>query len=469
MPEPEECAGWAASGECERNPDFMLARCADACAAKGPPSAADCVEWAARGECEANSGFMVGMDSENGVIGGYCAAACAKTRERPRCSAETCRGVSRPRCLPEGGGVAPPSDAQRAAAYAWAVHNEPSDVAIRNEASTPVDVLWVDDSTEAETAYAHLQPGARTVIQSFLGHHWRVRAAAAAAAATTTTSQTEAGGGASSARRSPAPPPPPSSSPPPGELLLDTYANLVDVHSCSCEAHARDPTHYVPPESGAIGRFGVNQTSRVLRLNASVEVVVKLWDGASETEVARLHPEGSSAPNATAHHAVRAYPGTLVVARRAADGALLLQHLVDDTVVRDSPCAPSATPAASTRGAARHSTAAAASAAAPAAGSAASKEARNRLQAESARLQRESDQLRQQLGRLNEIDLSAVAQLPPELLEEYAKNATAALEALGKLGGVRDDRSGAAGGSAAATAVGKARKRSRPKQQRDEL
>ena len=75
----------------------MSARCAEACAAfeaKGPPSAADCAEWAARGECEANAAFMVGIDSDTGMLGGYCVATCAKTRERPRCSAEVCRGVS---------------------------------------------------------------------------------------------------------------------------------------------------------------------------------------------------------------------------------------------------------------------------------------------------------------------------------------------------------------------------------------
>ena len=469
----EECAGWAAGGECARNPVFMSARCAEACAANGPPSAADCDEWAARGECEANAAFMVGIESDTGMLGGYCAATCAKTRERPRCTAEVCRGVSPPTCLPGGGGVAPPGDAQRLAANAWALLNEKSDVAIRNEATTPVEVLWVDDGTDAETAYAHLQPGARTVIGSYLGHHWRVRAVAAAAA-----SQPESG--ASAARRSPPPPSPPGPLSP-GPLLLDTYANLVDVRSCSCEAHARDAAHYAPPAQGAVDRFGVNQTSRVLRLNASVEVVVSLWNGTAETEVARLHPEGAKAPNASAHRAVRAHPGTLLVARRAADGALLLQHLVDDIVVRDSPCAAATaattTPAAaSQRSAARESAnglAAAAAVATAAAGSVASKEARSRLQAESARLQRESDALRLQLSRLNEVDLSAVAQLPPELLKEYAKNATAALEALGKLGGAGasggDDRGGD-GTAAAAAAVGKSRKRKRSRsEERDEL
>ena len=31
-PEASECAGWAAVGECVKNPEFMLGRCGEACA-----------------------------------------------------------------------------------------------------------------------------------------------------------------------------------------------------------------------------------------------------------------------------------------------------------------------------------------------------------------------------------------------------------------------------------------------------
>lgn len=44
-----ECADWAAAGECERNPGFMLEGCARACSRGAERS--ECAEWAAAGEC----------------------------------------------------------------------------------------------------------------------------------------------------------------------------------------------------------------------------------------------------------------------------------------------------------------------------------------------------------------------------------------------------------------------------------
>lgn len=65
------CGSWASSGECERNPSFMLSECRRSCrhcgeSAKvvdGVPcrdsaSAHDCEYWSTMGECSANPTFM---------------------------------------------------------------------------------------------------------------------------------------------------------------------------------------------------------------------------------------------------------------------------------------------------------------------------------------------------------------------------------------------------------------------------
>jgi len=72
------CSDWAANGECERNPAFMLVNCRASCGAcpqptpapttpapppPTPSSCADnnqyCSDWAANGECETNPGYML--------------------------------------------------------------------------------------------------------------------------------------------------------------------------------------------------------------------------------------------------------------------------------------------------------------------------------------------------------------------------------------------------------------------------
>ena len=152
---------------------------------------------------------------------------------------------------------------------------------------------------------------------------------------------------------------------------------------------------------------------------------------AKQVEVARLEPVGTATPNASAHHALASvWPGTLVVVRRLRDEALLLQHLVGDLVIRD--CAAAAGDAAAAAGEPAAAAAAAAQLAAEAAAASAEAE-KLQLQAKRARLRRETSQLRAQLGAIKEVDLAALAALPAELLEEYARNATAALEALGSL------------------------------------
>jgi len=70
------CAAWAAMGECEANPGYMLVSCRESCGAcpttpaptpaptQAPtPPCSDgnqmCADWAAMGECEANPGWML--------------------------------------------------------------------------------------------------------------------------------------------------------------------------------------------------------------------------------------------------------------------------------------------------------------------------------------------------------------------------------------------------------------------------
>ncbi len=70
-----ECAVWAAKGECDANPRYMLTSCAQSCGCRAqpllpPPSPSGgaacvdrdttgaCAAWAASGECDANPAFM---------------------------------------------------------------------------------------------------------------------------------------------------------------------------------------------------------------------------------------------------------------------------------------------------------------------------------------------------------------------------------------------------------------------------
>merc|ERR1719346_950903 len=61
------CAGWAASGECQRNPGWMLENCRLSCgncpSTPTPPPCTDsnalCAGWAASGECQRNPGWML--------------------------------------------------------------------------------------------------------------------------------------------------------------------------------------------------------------------------------------------------------------------------------------------------------------------------------------------------------------------------------------------------------------------------
>lgn len=63
--ESSDCVGWAKSGECTKNPDYMNANCARACATHATPTDGNtgeleqCVGWADQGECTRNPKFMM--------------------------------------------------------------------------------------------------------------------------------------------------------------------------------------------------------------------------------------------------------------------------------------------------------------------------------------------------------------------------------------------------------------------------
>jgi hypothetical protein len=60
--EAPECAQWASTGECAKNPEYMRKQCAKACS-ENPRDAVEemeqCAGWAAQGECTRNPKFMM--------------------------------------------------------------------------------------------------------------------------------------------------------------------------------------------------------------------------------------------------------------------------------------------------------------------------------------------------------------------------------------------------------------------------
>lgn len=397
-----QCREWAHIGECESNAQFMLGSCSDACtpaareqhamAATSGPAPAACAEWADMGECARNPAHMLGR----------CAHACDVISQRVACSARACDGLSlQCRHVDEPFAYALPE---------WVT----APIAFRNDADVPVQLFWVDGAGD-EVPYSVLTPHARLVQETALGFQWRARVLAD--------------------RHAPRPS---------GELLLDTYAGVLVAAPCACEPHARDPALYPPPSAddadpagaarrarlreeragGSVANATANATA-VLVVNAdAAELVVVLWDGAQEVEVAALQPRRSLLPNASYQRVVSGlWPGQWLGVRRRATGELLMQHLVGDVVI--APCAPvtsgTAAPAAVAEAEGR-----------------AQETRRSALIAQNA-------QLRDALGSLREVDSSAVGALPAEVLQQYVADATAALSALG----LASDRggSGTGGGS----------------------
>nr|VZI01845.1 unnamed protein product [Spirometra erinaceieuropaei] len=85
---PKECIGWAASGECQKNPIWMAANCAKSCGRCGDSTdettdnsavcknndaySNQCIVWAKRGECQKNPIWMAAN----------CAKSCDKCSEK---------------------------------------------------------------------------------------------------------------------------------------------------------------------------------------------------------------------------------------------------------------------------------------------------------------------------------------------------------------------------------------------------
>ena len=93
MDKDPNCAMWAAAGECDKNPTYMKEACPRACAnpnaasAIAPDSHSECGQWAHKGECEKNPAFM-----KSG-----CASSCHRRAESrrdkdPQCAEYAQRG-----------------------------------------------------------------------------------------------------------------------------------------------------------------------------------------------------------------------------------------------------------------------------------------------------------------------------------------------------------------------------------------
>ena len=73
----DSCTEWAASGECNRNPAYMMDMCALSCAAAKQEGKVlrdrsdSCAEWAASGECSKNPAYMLDM----------CALSCKNSND----------------------------------------------------------------------------------------------------------------------------------------------------------------------------------------------------------------------------------------------------------------------------------------------------------------------------------------------------------------------------------------------------
>mmetsp|Transcript_63135 Transcript_63135/g.104974 ORF Transcript_63135/g.104974 Transcript_63135/m.104974 type:complete len:459 (+) Transcript_63135:120-1496(+) len=111
--EDERCAQWAETGECSRNPHFMLRECARACGkctgrlqvpsalASAKPFQADpgcedkssfCGEWAAIGECDSNPNYM---KFNCRVTCHLCQSAACHDVDRDACAARVAAGQCR--------------------------------------------------------------------------------------------------------------------------------------------------------------------------------------------------------------------------------------------------------------------------------------------------------------------------------------------------------------------------------------
>ncbi|XP_015763477.1 PREDICTED: meprin A subunit alpha-like [Acropora digitifera] len=56
---PTNCPGWAAQGDCKKNPKYMQVHCCKSCASCTDKNSKYCPRWAANGECTKNPGHMI--------------------------------------------------------------------------------------------------------------------------------------------------------------------------------------------------------------------------------------------------------------------------------------------------------------------------------------------------------------------------------------------------------------------------
>ena len=295
------CHSWAAAGECANNPSYMRANCEAACMHREPsppppPPAlteADCATWAAEGECEQNADFMAFA----------CATACVRAARRERCGEHACAGLPAP--TPCGGGHNRSSfSLERNGTWPitlelqMATRQMMLPVAVVNDGAAAARLYWVDEQGR-EAGYGVAMPGGRSVLETWMGHHWRARDLET------------------------------------GELLREIHAQVLVARSCACGAH-------LTPRSKLLARLqqpgadASTPTALLVELrdpHSALVHIINRTDGA-ERLAGRLHPPGSRAPNATHQllvSAVRA--GDVITVRREATGETIMQHMAGDVAL----------------------------------------------------------------------------------------------------------------------------------------
>uniref|UniRef100_A0A7S0IUP2 von Hippel-Lindau disease tumour suppressor beta domain-containing protein n=1 Tax=Calcidiscus leptoporus TaxID=127549 RepID=A0A7S0IUP2_9EUKA len=289
-----------------------------------------------------------------------CGAECATAVQRKSCTKRACSGF-RPACQAL---KALSADAEPRVPHEMLA--TPVSLAFRNEATEPVQLFWVDGLGE-EQRFGALAPSARLEQGTYIGARWRLR----------TSSQVHP------QRR--------------GALLLEVRAGILEIGHCACEAHASTLSPYVP-----IHEPSANTSTLLMVAALPVTARVTKWTGVTDEVLGTLSPAASHGrdPNASSHLLLSGLvDGEVLSVRKANGGALLMQHVVGDVVVTDC------------------------SGGAPKARNADAAAERRRLQRTRSLLERENDVLRQQLGRLREVDLNAFGALPEAMLLEYASQA----------------------------------------------
>ena len=303
-----DCHRWAGEGECERNPTWMIGNCAAACSRQeqSPPpppaiSEVNCTKWARVGECENNAAFMFHV----------CEFVCAQMARRERCDQHACAGTPPPQSVC---GRRAPSNAAHtlerngswplAPALHQAVYQQQQHVAVVNDGATTARLYWVDDHGQ-ETGYGVVMPSSRLELQTYIGHHWRVR---------DLDSQT---------------------------LLHEAHVMVATARPCMC-------THHLVPAKELLGDaasrapfgFDASKPSALLVENRDAFATrVSLLNRTTgvEHELGTLHPAGSLVANASYQllvDGVRA--GDVLTVRRANRGETIMQHVCGDIIV--SPC-----------------------------------------------------------------------------------------------------------------------------------